>query len=118
MDDICRVIYGPIATQALGLLARYEQAVDALLANGRDPALYSEASALFDTLQLHASDLAGVRASWVEVLISRFEFTQALWQTQATGAEAGRLRSVGLTHLAAIASFRQESRIRYLPCSN
>ena len=118
MDDISRVIYGPIAAQALGLLARYEQAVDALLANGRDPDLYCEASALFDTLQLHASDLAGVRVAWVEVLISRFEFTQALWQVQATGAEAGRLRSLGLAHLCAIARFRHESRIRYLSSSN
>ena len=114
MGDVCRMLQGPIATRALQVLADYERAASALLAEGPASQAYRQGSRLFEDLQGLASDLPHARVAWVEVLISRFEFTHALWTAGSEHAARDSARALGLVHLAALARFREKCRIAYL----
>jgi hypothetical protein len=113
LDSVCRILYGPIADRTLRLLAQYETATSALLARGLDTASYSEALKLFNDLQTQAAQLPQAQVAWIELMISRFEFTQALWTNDGRAAESDKLRTLGAAHLAAVARFSKACRAFY-----
>jgi len=106
MGIACQALYGPIAERTLELLAEYERAASALLAPTLDLDAYARASELFDDAQLLATDLPEARVAWVEVLISRFEMTHALWLSGRSTADEETIRALAARHLAALERFR------------
>lgn len=90
--------------ELLALLAAYEQEVRRLRA-GWDAEAFSQASRQFGPIRDACMRLPALHAEWVEVLISRFEFTDVLWQQHAHQGGA-RLHEAHERHAAALRKLR------------
>lgn len=92
---------------AMQRLDEYEAAVGQVLQRPEDEALYSRSAEEFDAIRALTAAMPGLRVRWIEVLISRFELLEELWQVKAgnsTGADLDRLRA---NHTASLKSFRR-----------
>lgn len=99
----------PHASHSAGLLAalhRYEQLLQQLVPAGWDTGLYTESSLVFDEMSIHVRPLARLRVCWMEVLISRYELTHALWDTRTHGTP-NEVAAMGTKHLLAVERLRQ-----------
>ena len=95
------------ATAALVRLDDYESAVGQVLLHPDDEAFYSKSAEEFDAIRALTAAMPGLRICWIEVLISRFELLEELWQLKegkSTGAELDRVRA---NHTASLRSFRR-----------
>ncbi len=111
--NVHRGLYGPTAGLVLQLLASYESRVRELLTVGMEPALYADAATLFDSLRFQVAALPEGRFAWIEVLISRFEFTGALWDAHGGEDQARQLHERAGKHLRALERFRAECQAAY-----
>ena len=68
------------AFHALAALDAYQDAIERLMANAKDPEPFLEASEQIDSLRLYCAELPGMGVAWVTVLISHVELMQGLWQ--------------------------------------
>lgn len=101
------------AGELLAVLPAYEREVRRLRA-GWDAEAFSLASLHFSRLRELSMPLAAIHAEWVEVLISRFEFTHALWQQHAQQGGA-QLHEVHERHAAALRKLQLACSGRYAP---
>jgi hypothetical protein len=99
------------AFQLLVSLETYEQHMDVLVEARWDADLYMRATELFDEMRLYAASLPRVQVAWIEVLISRFELAEMLWQSRSATRTDGRLLGCHSRHKAAIASLRRRCSI-------
>ena len=102
-----------IAFHVLAALEEYEEHVTTLVTCGWDADVYMKASDQFADLQLHCASLPKVQVPWVAVLISRFEFVAALWDSRAAVRGQPRLRALHEQHCASISELRQRCMREY-----
>jgi len=97
------------AARLLDAMDPYETGVDAL-GHAWDPIMYSESSDRFESLRLYATAIPALSTAWIDVLITRFEFADALWQTRM---HPGSIRVLELirAHKAALARLRERARL-------
>src|SRR3954464_5080360 len=91
-----------IASQLLDALQTYEDDVRLLVEKGLDPELAQRIGEQFDRMRMDAGALPTLSVSWVELLISRFDMTQALWASR-TGGATHRVVKLHEYHLTVIA---------------
>lgn len=90
-------------------LTDYEQGLRKLLQRW-DPELYRELSDLFDRMQMEATQLPGVAASWTELLITRVDLTHALWTLPTPSRINGKVVAFHARHKAVIEEVRRKCR--------
>ncbi|MBK6004968.1 hypothetical protein JJB11_02585 [Ramlibacter ginsenosidimutans] len=95
-----------VAGQLSDELARYSAGLDVLLERHWDPALYRELSDHFDRMQMHAQALPRLVRSWSDLLISRVELTQALWESRSPRRSDGRVIALHAQHEQLIRELR------------
>ncbi|MGE4238857.1 hypothetical protein [Ramlibacter sp.] len=117
IGDMYRSLYRDSAGLALPIIEGYERKVMALACVDWNRDDYSEASAMFDALEAHVRELPGVQQAWIEALISRAEFTQALWRAELAGSGAEHLARCEATHRAALRRLAQQCRALYGPAT-
>lgn len=93
------------AGSLLAWIAAYERE-SRVLRGGWDAAAYERTGQLFEQLREQALRLPLVQAEWVAVLISRFEFTDALWKQRSQQVSGARLHEVHELHTAALRRLR------------
>ena len=96
-----------IARQLLDALRKYEADVALLVELGLDPELAQRIGDQFDRMRMYSSELPALSVSWVELLISRFDMTQALWASR-TGAATHRVVKLHDYHVSIIAEVRRK----------
>ena len=92
---------------AVQRLDHYEAAVGQVLQNPDDEVLYSRSAEEFDAIRALTAAMPGLRVLWIEVLISRFELLEELFQVRdgkPAGTDLDRLRA---NHIASLQSFRR-----------
>jgi hypothetical protein len=97
------------AASACGLarkLTAYEDGLRDLLLRW-DPELYRQLSDRFDEMQMEAALLPGLAASWTELLITRVDFTHALWTLTVPSRVDGRVVAFHARHKIAIQEVRR-----------
>lgn len=87
-----------VARQLADELDRYSAGLELLLERPRDPALYRELSDQFDRMQMHAQALPQLVRCWSDLLVSRVELTQALWESRLPSRSDGRLIALHAQH--------------------
>jgi DNA-binding GntR family transcriptional regulator len=78
-----------VARQLSDELACYSAGLNLLLERRWDPALYREVSDQFDRMQMHAQALPQLVRCWSDLLVSRVELTQALWESRSPSRNDG-----------------------------
>ena len=94
------------AAAAMQRLDEYEFAVRQVLRNPDDAFLYRRNADQFDAIRALTASLPGVRVSWVEVLISRFELLEELTRV-SEGKPPDRLEHLVAVHTASLQSYRR-----------
>jgi len=92
---------------AVQRLDNYEAAVGQVLQNPADEVLYARSAEEFDAIRAFTAAVPGLRVRWIEVLISRFELLEELFQVKAgkpIGPDLDRLKA---NHAASLQSFRR-----------
>lgn len=87
-----------IATQLDADLVAYREGLRQLLQRHWDPELYRELSGRFDRIQMLAAALPRLSVAWTEVLISRAELMQALWNLPTPTRINGRVEALHARH--------------------
>lgn len=87
-----------IAEQLVEMLAAYRAGMDALVAGRCDPLQCEHLGDQFDDMRKLAAALPRVQVTWVELLISRFEFTEALRHGRRPGQVTVRLVELHARH--------------------
>lgn len=90
-------------------LTEYEEGLRELLAHW-DPQLYRELSDRFDAMQLEATQLPGLSASWTELLITRVDLTHALWSLTTPSRINGKVVAFHARHKVVIDELRRKCR--------
>lgn len=90
------------AARLLAALDVYRGEVEQLVRAGWDTESYRAAADLFLQMQEEAARLPLVHVPWLQVLISRFEFSHLLWESRQAGATFERLATCHQKHLAAV----------------
>jgi hypothetical protein len=103
-----------VAKQLADELARYSAGLNMLLERRWDPELYRKLSDQFDRMQMYAQALPRLVGCWSELLISRVELTQALWELRSPSRINGRVLALHAQHEQLIQQLRGMCR-RYLP---
>lgn len=103
-----------VAFELLDALHNYEQHVDALVGTGWDPDLYMRASDYFEQMRLCAPSLTKAQVAWIELLISRFEMSQALWSARHAEQADDVLVECHARHKGAIDRLRRKLTQVYL----
>lgn len=80
-----------LAFQLVATLEDYEQLTGRLIEARWDDGLYTDLSSLFDAMRIYSASLPKVQVAWVQVLISRYRLSHALW-THHVLARQGRSR--------------------------
>lgn len=93
------------AQQLLAALQAYGREVDRLR-TGWDTESYRVAADQFSAMRDMAHALPPVRTAWIELLISRFEFAQVLWDRRGEPHVAALLHEAHERHAAAIDKLR------------
>lgn len=73
-----------IAFQLIAALEEYEQLTGMLVEVRWDDGLYTDVSILLDEMRTYSASLPKVQVPWIEVLISRYKLTHALWTRHVT----------------------------------
>lgn len=89
-----------IAEQLVDTLAAYRAGMDALVVGCCDPMHWEQLGEQFDDMRKLATALPRVQITWVELLISRFELTEALWHGRHPGQVTVRLVELHERHRA------------------
>lgn len=87
-----------VARQLSDELASYSAGLNLLLERRWDPVLYRELSDHFDRMQMHAQALPQLVRCWSELLVSRVELTQALWESRSPSRNDGRVIAMHAQH--------------------
>lgn len=87
-------------------LARYSAGLNVLLERRWDPDLYRELSDQFDRMQMGAQALPQLVGCWSELLVSRVELTQALWELRSPSRINGRMVALHARHEQLIQELR------------
>lgn len=95
------------AARMLEALRVYRGQVEQLFRAGWDSDRYRAASALFLQMQEDVGRLPLVHVPWLQVLISRFEFSHLLWETRHAGAAPEQLADCRAKHLEAVANLHE-----------
>jgi len=80
----------------------YRGAIEAFVQLEWDPERYRTAADLFAHVEADAARLPAVQLEWLEVLISRFEFTHAWWEARLATKDTERLSIHQGRHLGAL----------------
>ncbi|GAB3645647.1 hypothetical protein [Ramlibacter alkalitolerans] len=97
-----------VAAELARQLTEYEDGLRTLLQGRWDPELYRALSNRFDELQMKASALPLLSASWTELLITRVELTHALWTLTAPCRVNGRVVAYHARHQLLIDEVRRQ----------
>lgn len=95
------------AAVALQRLDDYEAAVGQLLRRPDDEILYARCVEQFDAVRALTASMPGLRVRWIEVLISRFELVEVLWQVREGRPAEADLERLQASHAASLESFRR-----------
>lgn len=87
-----------IAAQLAADLVSYREGLRQLLQRHWEPDLYRELSEQFDRIQMKAAALPRLSVAWTEVLISRAELMQALWNLRTPTRINGRVEALHARH--------------------
>ena len=90
------------APRLLDALHTYRGVVERLVRAGWDADGYKAAADLFLQMQELAVQLPAIHPVWLEVLISRFEFTHRLWECRHAPDAAQALAASVAAHLGAL----------------
>ena len=99
-----------IASELARQLTRYEDGLRDLLLRRWDPELYRELSDLFDAMQMEATLLPKLAASWTELLITRVDLTHALWSLSSPSRMNGKVVAYHARHKVLIEDVRRKCR--------
>ena len=89
------------ARRMLAALTAYRHHVDRLQ-HGWENESYKEATDLFAQIRGHAALLPEVHLAWLQVLVSRFEFAQAVWELRTNPAARELVAHCHAKHAEAI----------------
>jgi hypothetical protein len=92
---------------ALQRLDDYESAVGEVLERPEDELLYARSVEQFDAIRALTASIPGLQVRWIEVLISRFELLEELWQVKDGKPRAPDLDRLRDNHTASVQSFRR-----------
>jgi hypothetical protein len=99
-----------IASELERDLTTYEDKLRDLLQRRWDPELYREVSDQFDRMQMHATSLPKLAASWTELLITRVDLTHALWTLTSPTRINGKVVALHARHKVLIEEVRGKCR--------
>jgi len=95
------------AAVALQRLDDYETAFRQVLRHPDDEVLYARCVEQFDAVRALTASMPGLRVRWIEVLISRFELLEVLWQVNQGKPPEADLDRLQASHAASLESFRR-----------
>jgi hypothetical protein len=98
-----------IASELARKLTAYEEGVRDLLLRW-DPERYRQLSDWFDEMQMEAALLPELAASWTELLITRVDFTHALWTHTTPSRINGKVVAFHARHKVVIDEVRRKCR--------
>lgn len=98
-----------IASQLLGALDQYDKDLSLLVTHGLDPELAQQVSERFDLMRMYSTALPALSVTWVELLISRFDMTHAMWSNR-NGGTSHRVAKLYEYHRSVIAEARAKCR--------
>ena len=104
--DIDKPNASPAAHRLLAALHTYRGVVERLVRSGWDADAYKAAADLFLQMQELAVQLPAIHPAWLEVLISRFEFTHKLWESRHAAEGAEVLAACLAAHLGSLERLR------------
>ncbi|MBC5763319.1 hypothetical protein [Ramlibacter albus] len=96
-----------IARQLLEALARYDRDLSLLVARGLDAELAQRVSEQFDLMRSYSTALPTLSVTWVELLISRFDMTHAMWSNR-NGGTTHRVAKLHAYHRSIIDEARRK----------
>jgi hypothetical protein len=96
-----------IATQLLDALDKYERDIGVLVTAGLDAQVAQDVAQQFDRMRLYASSLPALSVTWVELLISRFDMTHAMWSNHR-GGTTNRVAKLYEYHRGILAEARRK----------
>jgi len=96
-----------IASEIAQQLGAYEDGLRELLQRRWDPELYRRLSDLFDEMQMRATLLPKLAASWTELLITRVDLTHALWALSSPSRINGKVVAFHARHKVLIEEVRR-----------
>lgn len=99
-----------LASGLVRKLTDYEQGLRDLLLHRWDPELYRQLSDRFDEMQMEATLLPKLGASWTELLITRVDLMHALWTLTAPSRINGRVVALHARHKVLIEEMRSKCR--------
>lgn len=99
-----------IASELDAALAQYEEGLRELLQRRWDPELYRALSDQFDCMQMHATLLPKLSASWTELLITRVDLTHALWSATMPSRVNGKVVAFHARHQVMLEEVRRKCR--------
>ncbi|MEJ8839829.1 hypothetical protein [Ramlibacter sp. AN1133] len=99
-----------IASELERQLTAYEDGLRELLQRRWDPELYRELSDRFDGMQMQATLLPKLAASWTELLITRVDLTHALWALSSPSRVNGKVVAYHARHKVLIEEVRRKCR--------
>ena len=99
-----------IASELARQLTAYEDGLRDLLQGRWDPELYRALSDRFDAMQMQATLLPKLAASWTELLITRVELTHALWALSSPTRLNGKVVAYHARHKVLIEEVRRKCR--------
>ncbi|HET8744496.1 MAG TPA: hypothetical protein VFM98_02750 [Ramlibacter sp.] len=97
-----------IARQIAQELTAYEDGLRELLLRRWDPELYRALSDRFDRMQMQATLLPKLGASWTELLISRVDLMHALWTLSSPSRINGKVVAFHAKHTVLVEEVRRK----------
>ena len=97
-----------IASELVRQLTVYEDDLRDLLQRRWDPELYRRLSDQFDRMQMLATMLPKLTASWTELLITRVDLTHALWLLSSPSRMNGKVVAYHARHRVLIEEVRRK----------
>jgi hypothetical protein len=99
-----------IASELVRQLTEYEDGLRELLQRRWDPELYRALSDRFDDMQMHATLLPKLAASWTELLITRVDLAHALWTQTSPSRVNGKVVAFHARHKVLLEEVRRKCR--------
>ena len=99
-----------IASELVRQLTEYEDGLRELLQRRWDPELYRALSDRFDDMQMHATLLPKLAASWTELLITRVDLAHALWTQTSPSRVNGKVVAYHARHKVLLEEVRRKCR--------
>jgi len=96
------------AAQLLNELQTYEGRLDELVNRRWDPELYVGLADHVELMRPYASALTSLTRSWTDFLITRLDFSSALWAIRGPSRINGRVLTLHTRHKLAVAQVRRD----------